>query len=502
MKKYLSRHLLKPTGIFLIMFVSAYFLVYAGNVQAEVEPNLEINFKDVPVDQPSWYGGWFYNELYDLARRGIVTGDAEGNFLPQYSINRAEIAAILDRLLEYLIKPEYEELYKNGDQVDFSDLPDNEWFYDSVNHLSAIGVIKGYNDGTFRPYESATRSETAVMIKRVFDILPAIGEVPVSEVESPAELSDVKKGLWYSEAVYSLINMGIIRGYEDKTFKPEKNIMRAEFAILADRLLNDYLERKYQAYEKSFISPTKTVNPECSPEFVDPKPFPCAEVILDAKVLADKQIRFKVVFENLDEEVVLSHENLPDEQDFRIEYSEYTGDDTAIMHWKPSENDDSYFYIIATNSAGKERNQLIDFDIFENDVDDIDEDGTADFYDDCIYDFGRPEAKGCPDKVIKEYILTEQEADVSLEIEGLDADSVVLRAEDVPEGATFTDLGDAKAHFIWQTEASDMGSYEIYVYAKDKFEKELIYMLEVNVDCDYSTGRCAEDYMDFGPEGL
>ncbi len=55
--------------------------------------------------------------------------------------------------------------------------------------------------------------------------------------------SDVEQGQWYSDAVYNLVEKGIIEGYDDATFKPSNGVNRAELAVMLDRLLT-HLENK------------------------------------------------------------------------------------------------------------------------------------------------------------------------------------------------------------------------------------------------------------------
>ena len=51
--------------------------------------------------------------------------------------------------------------------VSFSDLQSNHWAYDAVNKLVAAGIVEGFPDGTFRPDESFTREQMAVVVSRV-----------------------------------------------------------------------------------------------------------------------------------------------------------------------------------------------------------------------------------------------------------------------------------------------------------------------------------------------
>lgn len=65
--------------------------------------------------------------------------------------------------------------------------------------------------------------------------------------------TDVDESAWYAEAVQSLTDKGIIRGYEDGTYKPSDNVNRAELAVTLDRLI-DYLDVDNSGYTLSKIT--------------------------------------------------------------------------------------------------------------------------------------------------------------------------------------------------------------------------------------------------------
>lgn len=97
-----------------------------------------------------------------------------------------------------------------------------------TNHLP---YIAGYGDGTFRPENSVTRSETAVMIYR---LLAQIRDMAAPE-GAARRFIDTPPGTWYSTAVCTLALEGIVNGYEDGSFRPEHMVTRAEFVAMALR---------------------------------------------------------------------------------------------------------------------------------------------------------------------------------------------------------------------------------------------------------------------------
>lgn len=59
--------------------------------------------------------------------------------------------------------------YKEETNMKFKDVPDTHWAAKAIDELSEKGIIKGYEDGTFRPDESITRAEAAVMLSRAME---------------------------------------------------------------------------------------------------------------------------------------------------------------------------------------------------------------------------------------------------------------------------------------------------------------------------------------------
>jgi len=112
-----------------------------------------------------------------------------------------------------------------GVSVNFNDTA-SHWADKTVKLFTKLGVVKGYEDGSFRPNDSITRGEFATIIYRVFGLTGS----------TSTELSDVE-GQWAEEAIIALSFNGIIAGYEDGTFKPDKQITRAEIISMISKLI-------------------------------------------------------------------------------------------------------------------------------------------------------------------------------------------------------------------------------------------------------------------------
>ncbi|WP_261131749.1 S-layer homology domain-containing protein [Bacillus sp. Marseille-Q3570] len=109
-----------------------------------------------------------------------------------------------------------------SDESVFSDVDKSDYYYEAVYALVDMGVLTGYDDGTFRPKNDITRAEAANMFAKSLGL-------DMENATNPG-FTDVKEGKWYYGAVSALANAKILNGYEDGTFKPEQTITRAEMA--------------------------------------------------------------------------------------------------------------------------------------------------------------------------------------------------------------------------------------------------------------------------------
>ena len=97
-----------------------------------------------------------------------------------------------------------------------------------------IAYISGYPDGTVKPQNNITRAETAAIFYRLLD-----DNVRKASQTSANKFSDVGPNDWFNTEVSTLSRLGIIKGYSDGTFLPDKPITRAEFAAIITRFAED-----------------------------------------------------------------------------------------------------------------------------------------------------------------------------------------------------------------------------------------------------------------------
>lgn len=148
-----------------------------------------------------------------------VQGYPNGTVKPAGNITRAETAAILFRLMDDASRKTYYST-KSG----FRDVASGSWYNTYVATLNNAGVITDSSNGYFRPNEAITRAELAAMLAKF------------SETTSAANyFNDVSAKYWAANAIAICAKLGWINGYPDGTFRPDKNVTRAELMAMINR---------------------------------------------------------------------------------------------------------------------------------------------------------------------------------------------------------------------------------------------------------------------------
>ena len=114
----------------------------------------------------------------------------------------------------------------------FSDVLENSQFFVPIQYLSDHGLVKGYSDGTFRPYQEVNRAEALAVIMRVAGI-DTDQSVATADAETTASSTppyrDVTKNKWFYATVSSAKSLGLVTGFENgKYFRPSRDITLVE----------------------------------------------------------------------------------------------------------------------------------------------------------------------------------------------------------------------------------------------------------------------------------
>lgn len=172
---------------------------------------------------PDIQGHWAQDVILRWQDYGVIQGYGTG-FHPNDHLTRAELSAMVNRILCYPADPEQTYL----------DLPPDAWYSDDMTALSAAGILQGDGDGTIRPNDPVTREEVAVMLCRVFGIE---AEWTYTDFLDRSEIAP-----WAQGYVAALYHIGAVEGYQGR-FDPKLGITRAQALTLLDKLVPGVMAR-------------------------------------------------------------------------------------------------------------------------------------------------------------------------------------------------------------------------------------------------------------------
>lgn len=160
-----------------------------------------------------------------VKQRGYMKGYEDNSFRPDNNITRAEMATILANL-DSAEKTEALD-------VPFNDIDNKHWAAWTIKYVSEKGYFKGYEDNSFKPDNYISRAELAVVICKYLNYS--------ENADYLGELTDTK-GHWAESYISMLTSKGFVKGYSDKTFKPDNKIKRSECTALVNRALGLQME--------------------------------------------------------------------------------------------------------------------------------------------------------------------------------------------------------------------------------------------------------------------
>ena len=179
------------------------------------------------------------NWLNTTDHYSYIVGYEDGTIRPGNNITRAEVATIFYRLLS---EGSSERWYSASNS--FSDVAADSWYNVPVSTLSNMGIIDGYEDGTFKPNAPITRAEFTAIATRFFDYT----------AEYEGAFNDVTYSDWYADCVQAAVDMGLVNGYADGGFHPNAYITRAESCAIVNRVLNRVPHEDYLLDEDEMIT--------------------------------------------------------------------------------------------------------------------------------------------------------------------------------------------------------------------------------------------------------
>ncbi|EJQ62203.1 S-layer homology domain-containing protein [Bacillus mycoides] len=179
----------------------------------------EKEFSDVPKDH------WSYKAITNLTSKEIIAGYDNGKFGFGDVVNREQVAALIYRALKLEAKSEYKNPY--------SDISEGTtMFQKEILALTDMGIFVGDGKGTFRPKESLTRAEMAVILQKAFKL----------KVKAKHTFNDVPKDHWANDAISALESNGVAAGNGAGAFNPTSVLTREEYAQFLFNAMASYID--------------------------------------------------------------------------------------------------------------------------------------------------------------------------------------------------------------------------------------------------------------------
>ena len=166
--------------------------------------------------------------------KAYIVGYEDGTFQPDGDMTRAEAAAIFARMISE------EKGEKISGNHSFTDVSENAWYADYIGYLAKYDIIKGYEDGTFKPDAPVTRAEFTAMTVRYYDLFHDV-KYPANTTKYP----DVSGSYWAVKDISYATNAKWLNGYADGSFKPDTNITRAEVVTVVNRMTGRTADKEY-----------------------------------------------------------------------------------------------------------------------------------------------------------------------------------------------------------------------------------------------------------------
>ncbi len=194
---------------------------YSGTVEITVTaPTVSSYFSDL-----SGYS-WAAASIDFLYQGGIVTGTSAGRYSPSASITRGDFVLMLDRAFHFA---------PASGGSGFSDVPAGSYYAQAVANAKALGIAQG-DGGRFYPTQALTRQDAVVLIQRAMQVSGwSLNGSDTSVLAAFTDRGSISP--YATDAMASLVELGVIRGNDNGTLNPLGRMTRAEMAVILHRVL-------------------------------------------------------------------------------------------------------------------------------------------------------------------------------------------------------------------------------------------------------------------------
>lgn len=218
-------HALTPPGTVVTNTASVSYDDVTGHSNA-VE--FVVGFLDVPLDY------WAHNEIMACLLASVVEGYPDGNYHPDFSVSRDQMAVFISRI----VAGGDENVPEGPGDASFPNVSTEYWAYKYIEYAKDRQIILGYPDGLYHPDYTVNRGQMAVFIAR--SIVDPTGDEGLAEYTPPAtptspDVTQEGEWSWCHKYVEYIAHQGIISGYPDGTYDPGRTCSRDQMAVFFAR---------------------------------------------------------------------------------------------------------------------------------------------------------------------------------------------------------------------------------------------------------------------------
>ena len=166
------------------------------------------------------YGHFAFSAIESLSSLEVIKGYSDNTFRPDQYVTRGQAAAMINRALKYT----------PSTKTTFIDVASTYAFANDIAAMKELGIINGYSDGTYRPNETLTRTQMAVIIANAFNL-----KAPAS---STAAYNDVSTSYWAYDAIAAIKAFDLTGGFQTSAYNGNGIATRCYFAAAVYSAVN------------------------------------------------------------------------------------------------------------------------------------------------------------------------------------------------------------------------------------------------------------------------
>jgi endo-1,4-beta-xylanase len=199
----------------------------------------DVDFEDPGFPDQAALSSTNEREIICIYNWGITQGQADGTFGTRTALNRAQLTTFMIRLLavagvELGTEPAPAETFTDADAIPAA-------HRDNVLTAAAIGIVVGFEDGSFRPATTVTRAQSASYLVRTQRLINEAYDISLEDLEAYIDTLDFDAtftdlaGNVHEHNVLLLTRLGVVGGYPDGTYRPGSGLLRGHMAALLAR---------------------------------------------------------------------------------------------------------------------------------------------------------------------------------------------------------------------------------------------------------------------------